>query len=273
MYRKYWNLRESPFLNTDNENLVYPSEQLKEGVARLYYLVEQERNAGILTGPYGVGKTFLLSCLVSKIAEKRLPLIRFDAIPSGTHSMARHILESLGIKGEAPSMADALMMMQRRAMESRQRPIERHVLLIDEAQYLADSDGLYLIHFLSNLRIHTPSGDKPLFTVILAGIPSLAESVKGYESLQRRIQLSWQLRALDEEQTIEYVQHHMRAAGGDIWSFTLDALRLVHRFSQGLPRNINNICDTALMLGFAAREDAVSVQIAEQAALDTGLAE
>lgn len=273
MYTQYWNLEKSPFLNVDDEKFLYPSDQLQEGIARLFYLIDQERNAGMLTGNYGVGKSYLLTCLANRSIEKHLPLIRFDAIPEGSLQIARHILHVLDIKGEAPTLADALMLLQQRCMESGRNVLERHVLIIDEAHYLDDRDGLYLIHFLTNLRIHTQLGDKPLFTIILAGIPQLAESVRNYESLRLRVQLSWSLEPLSREQTIEYVQHHMRAAGGDNWSFSLEALGEIHRISGGFPRNINNLCDTALMLGFAANANTITPEIVQQAAIDTGQAQ
>ncbi len=271
MYTAYWNLRESPFLNVDNESLLYPSPQLQEGVARLYYLIDQERTAGMLTGPYGVGKTYLLSCLVRRAKSLNLPIIRFDAIPDGSLPMARHILQRLEIKGDAPTLADALMLMRARCMETERRPLSRHILLIDEAQYLTEKDGLYLVHFLCNLMIESPKGHKNLFTTILSGTPQLAESVRNYESLQRRVQLSWALKPLDEKQTIEYVQHHMRSAGGDIWSFSLEALKAVHTYAGGIPRNINNLCDTALMLGFASRASSITPELIQLAAADTNM--
>ncbi len=272
MYTAYWNLQGSPFLNVDNEALLYPSPQLQEGVARLYYLIDQERTAGMLTGPYGVGKTFLLSCLVRRTKSLNLPLIRFDAIPDGSLPMARHILQRLDIKGDTPTLADALMLMRTRCMESERRPLTRHILLIDEAQYLTEKDGLYLVHFICNLMIETPKGHKNLFTTILSGTPQLSESIRNYESLQRRVQLSWALKPLDERQTIEYVQHHMRSAGGDIWSFSLEALKAVHAYAGGIPRNINNLCDTALMLGFASRASSITPELIRLAAIDTCLA-
>lgn len=269
MYTRYWNLRESPFLNVDDENLLYPSPQLKEGIARLYYLIDQERTAGMLTGPYGVGKTFLLSCLSRRSKSLGLPLIRFDAIPDGSLPMARHILQRLDIKGEMQTLADALMILKARCMETERKPLPRHILIIDEAQYLTERDGLYLVHYLCNLTIETPKGRKNLFTTILAGTPQLAETVHGYESLQRRVQLSWRLSPLDERQTVEYVQHHMRSAGGDIWSFSQDALRSIYAYTQGTPRNINNLCDTALMLGYAANASQITREIIDEAAIDT----
>ena len=272
MYIKYWNLVSSPFLNVDNPQYLYPSEQLIEGIARLYYLIDQERIAGMLTGGYGVGKTFLLSCLIKRTEKRKLPLIRVDAVPHGALPLARLILAELGIATPTPvtTLADALMALQQHVMANA-RGLERHILLIDEAHYLADDEGLYLLHFLCTLRLHTSQGDKPLFTLILAGIPDLAKAVQSYESLYRRIQLAWKLSPLTEAQTTEYIQHHMRESGGDIWSFSIEALHAIHRYSGGVPRSINNLCDTALMLGYAARVSAITPEIIDQAARDTGL--
>ncbi len=271
MYTKYWKLKESPFLNVEDEHLCYPSEQYKEGLARLYYLIGQERTAGMLIGQYGVGKTYLLSRLAQRTEGLGLPIIRFDAIPDGSLQMARHILSGLGVKSDAPTMADALMRLQQHCMDSAQIPISRHILIIDEAQYLTEKDGLYLVHFLCNLRIETDSGKKPLFTIVLAGTHTLAQSVNEYESLKRRIQLSWELCPLTETQTIEYVQQRIREAGGDIRIFPHDSLVRIYKISGGIPRNINNLCDTALMLGYAAQSKTVTPQIVEQSRVDTGL--
>ncbi len=273
MYIKYWNLTSSPFLNVDDPQFLYPSEQLLEGIARLYYLIDQERIAGMLTGGYGVGKTFLLSCLIKRTEKRKLPLVRVDAVPHGALPLARLLLAELNVSTPAPvtTLADALMALQQHVMSKSGAGLERHILLVDEAHYLTDDEGLYLLHFLCNLRIHSPKGDKPLFTLILAGIPALAHAIQSYESLHRRIQLAWNLSPLTETQTTEYIQHHMRESGGDIWSFSIEALHAIHRYSLGVPRSINNLCDTALMLGYAARVPSITPDIVDQAARDTGL--
>ena len=224
----------------------------------------------MVTGPYGVGKTFLLSCLVRRTQKAKIPLVRFDAIPQGGLPMARFILAALGIDDRPATFADAMMSFQRRCMDGG-RGLVRHVLLIDEAQFLADGDGLLLVHSLSNLRIRSAGGEKPLFTIVLSGPPSLARSVDENESLRRRIQLVWTLDPLSRQQTFEYVQQHMRAAGGDIWAFSSEALDAVHVCSGGIPRNINNICDTSLMLGFAAGVNSIGPEIVREAAEDAGL--
>lgn len=272
MYTAYWNLSESPFLNVVNDKFIYLTDQYKEGIARLYYLISQKRTAGMLTGSYGVGKSLTLSYLQRRIRETNAPVIKIDAIPNGELPIARHILASLKINSTAATLAEALMLLQTKCERANSK-LEHNILLIDEAQHLGKGEGLYLAHYLCNLMIHGPGASipSPLFTLILAGTEGLREHVRGAESLRRRIQLDWQLEPFDENQTGEYVQHRMRLAGGDIWSFSREALADIFQYSQGIPRSINNICDTALMLGFSARVPHVSAAIIQQAAVDTGL--
>ncbi|MDD2456616.1 MAG: AAA family ATPase [Kiritimatiellae bacterium] len=272
MYTSYWNLRQSPFLNTVSDKLIFMTEQHQEGIARLFYLIDQERIAGMLTGAYGVGKTMTLEYLHRRAAKAKLPVIKIDAIPHGSLPMARHILRCLNLPDQAPSLPEALMSLQAYC-QSNAHSLTRSLLLIDEAHHLAPGDGFYLAHYLCNLRIPATESreERPLFTIILAGTDDLRDSLKNQESLRRRIQLDWRLTPLTQAQTTEYIQHHMRTVGGDIWSFAKDAIDTVYLYSQGIPRSINNICDTALMLGFAAQAPHVTRDIVIQAAKDTGL--
>ena len=272
MYTAYWNLRESPFLNTVSDRLIYMTEQHQEGIARLYYLIDQERIAGMLTGAYGVGKTMTLEYLHRRALKAKLPVIKIDAIPNGSLPMARHILRCLNLPDQAPTLPEAHMSLQAYC-QTNAHNLKRSLLLLDEAHHLAGGDGFYLAHYLCNLRIPATDtrDERPLFTIILAGTDELRTALMQHESLRRRIQLDWRLTPLTQQQTTEYIQHHMRAVGGDIWSFAKDALDAVYNYTQGIPRSINNLCDTALMLGFAAQVPHVTHEIIVQAAKDTGL--
>lgn len=272
MYTRYWQLSDSPFLMTNKDSLVYMTDQYREGIARLYYLINQERIAGMLTGDFGVGKTMVLHYLERQAISIGLKVIKIDAIPDGALPMARHILRSLEIVHETPTFAEALMLLQE-YLQDPSRTFERHLLLIDEAQHLVSDQGFYLVHYLCNLRIRdgATGTEKPLFTIILAGTEVLREKVAGYESLRRRVQLDWKLSPLSRDETIGYVNYHLQATGGSPEIFSTEALDGVYRFSHGVPRSINNICDTALMLGFAAKVTCITPEIVAQAASDAGL--
>ena len=239
-------------------------------MARLFYLISEGRVAGILTGQFGMGKSFLLSNLTERITQAGIPHIRIDAIPKGHLALLRHVIAGLGVKGTVASIADGLMTLQE--LSRKPGALKRHAILIDEAQYLGDDDGLYLIHYLSNLRLASSDGrEQQLATVIMAGIPELLDMVRSYQSLRARVQFTWTLNPLSQSETIEFVQHKIMAVGGDMWVFNHEALSELYRLSGGVPRSITNICDTALMLGYVAKVPEIDAAIVQQAAEDVGI--
>ena len=211
MYLKYWNLNEEPFRQIATDRMVFMSMQYREGLARLFYLFDQKRTAGMITGPYGVGKTLTFEFLRRRALRDKAQVIQIDAIPNGSLPMARHILRCLGLPDAASTLAEALMTLQVHARQSAPR-LKHTLLLVDEAQQLVEGDGFYLVHYLCNLRIGE-GGEDPLFTTIIAGTDLLREAMKAQDSLRRRIQLDWRLNPLSERETVEYVQHHIAIAG------------------------------------------------------------
>jgi general secretion pathway protein A len=272
MYVDYWNLKENPFLNTTDSRYLFSGDQHEEAIARFTFLAESGRQAGVLTGPYGVGKSTVLQHVAFNVEQKRIPVIRLDAIPGGQLPMARHILSRMKIDGPSGTLSEALMSFAS-AAESRSHHLTRVLLCIDEAHYLAADEGLYLVHYLSNLRLFNKAAgrEEPFFTIILAGTPDLLQAVRSDPSLNQRMQIVFSLAPLNEVQTLAYIQEHMRTAGGDLWVFDRDALSALFRFSGGVPRRINLLCDTSLMLGFAAQVTNISAAIVEQAASDIGI--
>ena len=274
MYASYWNIKDNPFLNVADPRFLYAMDQYEEAIARFVFLAESGRLGGVLTGPYGVGKSTVLKHVAAAIKSRhRLPIIQLDAIPGGQLPMARHILADMKIGGPTTTLADTLMNFGH-ATQHGTEVLTRTLLCIDEAHYLTDGDGLYLVHYLSNLRItdRRTQSEVPLFTIILAGSPDLLSAIQSHPSLSQRMQIVFNLVPLSREHTAAYIQHHMRAVGGDLWVFDQGALDALYRFSKGLPRKINVLCDTALMLGFAAKTHQITAAIVNQAAQDTGLA-
>ena len=113
------------------------------------------------------------------------------------------------------------------------------------------------------------SGGDALVTLILSGHQDLLKSILADPSLRQRLQIFWELAPLTESQTVEYVHHRMRSAGGDIWVFDDDSLREIFVASQGLPRMINNICDVALLVGCAMNVPRITPDVAQRAAQET----
>jgi general secretion pathway protein A len=277
MYLEYWNLKQEPFQNVTDVRFAYLSDQHREGLARLVYLVKGRKLGGVLVGPFGVGKSMVLELLAEYMADQpETRFFRFDALPGGVMVLAKQIVEQFQIAPPPSNVAEALTALQRHCQEG--RPAFHHaVLMIDEAQMIRDPEAFDFIHLLTNMRTVEKGASEPkeypAFTVILSGHNRLAEDIRRHESLQQRLQLLWHLEPLNENQTFQYVQHRVHVAGGDIWIFDEAALSEVYRGSRGLPRLINNICDIALLLGQVARVPRIGRDIVLQAIHDVQASE
>ena len=273
MYVHYWNLREKPFQNVTDLRFAYLAEQHQEGLARLIYLAQNQKIGGVLIGPYGAGKSMILELLAQNIrAENKSKFLAISMMPGETVALARHIL---GFTGYAGGVNDNDMTGALEALQSTvgnpKSEFPHTVLAIDEAQLIVDTATWQFLHLLTNITAPS-SKETPLrnaFTLILCGHIDLTNHLKLYQALAQRMQLVWKLEPLAENQTLEYIQQRIRSAGGDIWIFSDEAMRAIHHASNGLPRLINNLCDTALMLGCAGKLKKISREIAEQAAADS----
>jgi hypothetical protein len=141
------------------------------------------------------------------------------------------------------------------------------VVVIDEAQNLDDS-VLELLRMLSNFET---SRDK-LIQVVLSGQPELAEKIGSPQlvQLRQRVSIFARLNPFSAEETSFYIEHRMRIAGysSETPLFTKPALGLIAQYSEGIPRNINNICFNALSVGFALKQKTIDCDIIREVIAD-----
>jgi general secretion pathway protein A len=143
------------------------------------------------------------------------------------------------------------------------------LLIVDEAQNLSD-EMLEEIRMLSNLE--TP--ESKLLQIMLVGQPELADKLSrpSLRQLRQRVELRHAIRPLHSQETAAYIRERLLVAGhprGDV--FGGSAERAVHRFSRGIPRVINVLCDNSLIAAFSRESQRVTVQMVEGAAADLGL--
>jgi len=268
MYLAHWNLREYPFQNVADPRFAYLSEQHQEALARLVYVVQTGKLGAVLTGTYGVGKSMILELLVHHAAVRdSVRVIRFDVPPDGTLELAASLLSACGITRPFSTPSAALTIL-RETVEKENPPFPPLVLILDEAHALrTDLSSFEFLQRLLNLTrpVRTDADTRPPVTLILSGLPELESELAGHPPLRQRLGYGWRLEPLDARQVREYVAFRMRAAGGDIFAFEDEALETLAEASTGLPRVINNLCDAALMIGYAARVSRITVPILQQA--------
>lgn len=262
MYTEYFKLSEPPFSLTPDPRFLYMSERHREGLAHLFYGVQQPGGFVQLTGDVGSGKTTLCRCLVKQlppgtdialILNPRLTVIELLAT----------VCDELGIPylSESASVKILIDALNQRLLKSHAQN-RRTVLIIDEAQNL-DEDVLEQIRLLTNLE----TSKEKLLQIILIGQPELLPLLKrkNLRQLAQRITARYHLLSLSRRETYAYIQHRLMVAGRREPLFTRWAMYWVHRLSRGVPRVINIICDRALLGAYALDKQRIRAAIVRKA--------
>jgi general secretion pathway protein A len=262
MYCSFFGFRESPFTITPNPRFLFLSDQHREAFAHLVYAVESRAGFVELTGEVGTGKTTLLRTFLNRLdADGHRTALIFNPCLSSLE-LLKSINREFGIRCEMESRMDLLQELNAFLLE--QKAAGRSVVLVmDEAQNLAP-EVLEQIRLISNLETET---DK-LIQIILSGQPELL-GVLGRDDLRQlnqRINVRYHLLPMDVESTCRYIDHRMELAGCyRAAEFSKDAIKRIYRFSGGVPRLVNIVCDRALLIAFTEEEKTISGRMAAQA--------
>ena len=250
MYADYWKLACLPFENTPDPRFLYLSSQHQEGLARLQYVVEARKGAGVLTGVFGCGKTLMARALLGRLPTGRYR-IAYLANPLMSEVELLHgIAHRLNVANlpdrRSDVLVDVLLDTIGQALRENARDGKETLVIIDEAHVIRDDRVMEELRLLLNFQ----DEDRFLFTLILMGQPELKDMIDRSKPLAQRIYVSYHLVALTDVETAAYVRHRLTVAGAQIPDlFTERALQLLHEFSGGIPRRINQLADLALLTG------------------------
>lgn len=248
MYETYWRLGRAAFENDGDAAFYFPSEAHEGALLKLRYTVEHRKGAALLAGGHGTGKTYLTHVLERELDPERYPLSRIVFPQLSPHELLICLANRLGAAIGGADGAGSARVLQR--LEARLEQLtadgKHPVLLFDEA-HLLEMEHLQTLQLLLNYR-EEPRID---FTLILVGRPDLLPRVRRSGGLDARIAVRTSLRGLSPDDTAAYVRHRMYVAGRVDAPFSEDTLRTVCELSQGVPRRINQLCDLALLVGFA----------------------
>jgi general secretion pathway protein A len=262
MYCEFYGFREKPFNITPNPRFIFLSKNHREAFAHLLYGIDNHSGFIKLTGEVGTGKTTVLRTLFEQLDERghRTALIFNPCLTA--QELMRSINREFGISWEGLNMSELLDALNRFLLleNSSGRTV---VLVIDEAQNL-EPQVLEQIRLISNLETKT---DK-LIQIILVGQPELGQLLSRSElrQLSQRITVSYHLTPMDFEDTKAYIEHRLEVAGD--WRaavLSAPALKQVFRYSGGVPRLINIICDRALLFGYLAESKGISGRMVKDA--------
>jgi general secretion pathway protein A len=261
MVLDYYRLEEQPFGVTPDPRYLFLTPTHKEALNSLIYGIEAGCGFVALIATPGSGKTTLIFEMLHILRDKARIVFLFQTISTPT-DLLRSLLSGLGVRDLQGNLVE-MQIRLRDLLTEQYRLGKRVVVVIDEAQNLDDS-VLELVRMLSNFET---ARDK-LIQIILAGQPQLADNIGSPELLQlrQRISIFARLRPFTPEETTLYILHRLRVAGynSDMPLFTKDALALIALCSEGLPRNINNLCFNALSLGSALQQKPIDRDVIRQ---------
>jgi general secretion pathway protein A len=254
IYNDYFGFIEEPFGVTPDPKFLFMSNGHEEAMAHIMYGISQYRGFIMLTGEVGSGKTTLIRHIFNDLPpEIRTAMIlnpRMHAL-----ELLKLINQDFGLNVKGRVTHKGLMDSLNGFLLECHKSGGKALLAIDEAQELSP-ECLEFIRLLSNLE----TDKKKLLQVVLIGQPELREIVKHkrLRQLNQRIAVRYHLGPLNLEETAHYLNHRLHVAGSLALSFRGRAVKLIHRFSGGVPRLINLSADRTLMKTFAEGTSRIS---------------
>jgi general secretion pathway protein A len=266
MYQDYFGFREPPFTLTPNPDFLFLSRCHQEAYAHLLYAIESRAGFIELSGEVGTGKTTLTRTLLEQLSpEKYRSALIFNPTFSPLGLM-QEINREFGLACTSQESRDLHQALNDFLLQ--ENGADRTVVLvIDEAQNLS-RDVLEQVRLISNLE----TAKEKLIQIVLVGQPELRKILArdDLRQLNQRITVRYHLDRMDAGDIHAYIRHRIRiaAAGREPVSFSPAAARRIARYSKGLPRLVNSVCDRALLLAYTRDVKEISVKMADTAIAD-----
>lgn len=266
MYKQFFGLNRNPFEISPDPFFYHPTPRHNEALANLHYGVGRRKGFIVITGEVGTGKTLLVRCLLAELRKGNIAFgYVFNPLLS-TMEFFQYIMADLGLPYAGRTKTEILLDLNRFLIQRHARGLIT-ALVVDEAQDLRP-DLLEEIRLLTNLE----TSQQKLLQIVLLGQPELDRVLDSPElrQLKQRVALRCQLLPLSEEQTRSYVLSRLERAGAKPESpvFSDDALSMLHEYSRGIPRIINNLCENSMVSAFAREQKPVTPDIVAEVAAD-----
>ncbi|MBO0910816.1 MAG: AAA family ATPase [Acidobacteria bacterium] len=270
MYKEFFGLRTNPFSVNPDPRYLFLTRHTEEALACLTYGIQTRKGFVLLTGEVGTGKTTLINKLLEWLRSQQVATAFIFNSRMDIPQFLDYMMADFGIPCDTRSKSQVLMRLYSWLLE-RYRSGETAVLIIDEAQNLTD-EVLEEIRMMTNLETFT----EKLLQIILVGQPELEQRLKqpGLRQLRQRLTLRAKTHPLSAEESKAYIQQRLRIAGTNGHEqevFEPEALAAVHRYSGGIPRLVNLICEHCLVSAFVDQRKTVSVGVVETVARDFDL--
>jgi type II secretory pathway predicted ATPase ExeA len=264
MYEAFYGLKENPFSIQPDPDFLYFGRRHSYAYAMMEFGIKNRAGFMVVSGEIGCGKTTLIRHLLNNLASSLTVGLVYNTHRDMSNLM-KWIMLSLGLPYEDMSEVALFDAFQRFLIE--QYGSGKIVLLIiDEAQNLSP-DALEYLRMLSNIN-----ADKDqLLQILLVGQPQLKDMLARPDLLQfsQRVEFDFHIMPFAADDVQNYIQHRLEVAGRKTSLFTPEACARIAKASHGIPRRINVLCNKALIYGFAAESEKISLELVEEVLSDS----
>ena len=252
MYLQHFGLEQQPFQLTPDADFLYLSKAHNRAKSYMEYTVWNRDGFVVITGEIGSGKTTLIQQLLRSVDDSVL-IARIYQTQLNEIEFFQAILHELGLNPFSAGKVELISMLNNFLLEQYAEG-RQVILIVDEAQNLSK-------RVLEELRMLTgmETDEDRILNLILVGQPELKHllDAPGMEQLSQRIRFRFHLAALEEDDISNYIDHRLQVAGlnknksGALQKIiNKESIPLIYRYTGGIPRLINSLCDTALICAF-----------------------
>jgi len=268
MYKEFFGLRANPFNVNPDPRYLFLTRHTEEALACLTYGIQSRKGFVLLTGEVGTGKTTLINKLLEWLRLQQVATAFVFNSRMDVPQFLDFMMADFGIPCDVNAKSQILQRLYGWLLE-RYRAGETAVLIVDEAQSLSD-EVLEEIRMLTNLETFT----EKLLQIVLVGQPELEQRLKQPQlrQLRQRLTLRAKTHAFNLDETRAYITQRLRIAGsnGDM-IFDPDSTLALYRYSMGIPRVINLLCEHCLVSAFVDQKKTVTVDVVNSVARDFDL--
>jgi type II secretory pathway predicted ATPase ExeA len=242
MYEEFFEMSNTPFLNSIPTDAMYLSDSHMEVLGRLEYAASKRLFAVLTAGP-GCGKSSIARKFSETLNRDKYTLLYVSDSMLTPRWFYKGLLDGLGIEAKF-YRGDAKRQLHKQLEVIREVHHKNVVVIVDEA-HLLEKETFEEIRFMLNFQMDSMT---PM-SLVLVGQNELWEKLKlqRYEAIRQRIDLTCELPLFDRVQTGEYIASHLRYASGKSDIFTDEALSSIYKHSAGRARLVNKICSHCLM--------------------------
>jgi general secretion pathway protein A len=256
MYLELFKLQELPFRLTPDPAFLYLSKHHARAKAYMESTIWFTDGFVVITGEIGSGKTTLIETFLKEL-EKDVVVAQINQTQVSAIEFLQTLLVQFGFQPFRMKKAELLATLNEFLIEQYANG-RRVLLIVDEAQNLSNK-VLEEIRLLSGVE----TTKEKVLRIILAGQPELNDKLNSPSLVQlaQRIRLRFHLTALSKADTEAYIQHRLEVAGSQGRTiFQPDTFPIIYRYTGGIPRLVNTLCDTAMMSAFARDRDIVTAE-------------